>query len=317
MEVFEIEKLWTSNGPNGKPIYFRKGKCLSSDTKTKLGTANGSELREMDSGTDFYFDQEHNEWLPQSKGGGGGGSSPSPSSADPQMDGTASAGISAQYARGDHRHPSDMTKQNTALASAVTIAGQTYTTVEDAIRALAAAQEVDGVPIGEIVLHSGTTAPSEKYLVCDGTTANIADYPELAEFYATEYGAANYFGGDGETTFATPNLQGEFPRFSGTNAHTGQGNGSTVGTHQNATEIPGLGINNGNHLLFTNANIGNYQRGTENFSTSVNAETYVNNGGTTGQGIYLDRSWGGDSGACAYTTRPTNTSFLPCVKARV
>lgn len=248
--------------------------------------------------------------------GGGGGSSPSPSSADPQMDGIASAGISAQYARGDHRHPSDTAKQNTALASAVTIAGQTYTTVEDAIRALAA-QEVDGVPIGEIVLHSGTTAPSEKYLVCDGTTVNIADYPALAEFYATEYGAANYFGGDGETTFATPNLQGEFPRFSGTNAHTGQGNGSTVGAHQNATENPGLNIDHGNTLFYANSNVGNYQSNGNSYTTFMNVDTHVNKGGTDGQGIKFNRSWPGDSGVCAYTARPTNTSFLPCVKARV
>jgi hypothetical protein len=30
-----------------------------------------------------------------------------PSDAEPLMDGTASAGISTDYARGDHRHPSD------------------------------------------------------------------------------------------------------------------------------------------------------------------------------------------------------------------
>lgn len=242
---------------------------------------------------------------------------PKPYTDLPQMDGAASAGSSANYARGDHRHPSDTAKQNTALASAVTIGGQTYTTVEAAIAALAEAQATDGVPIGEIVLHSGTTAPSANYLVCDGTTVNIEDYPALAEFYATEYGAANYFGGDGETTFATPNLQGEFPRFSGTNAHTGQGNGSTVGAHQNATENPGLNINNGTGLLYTNADVGNYQSGGNNFTTFVNVDAYVNNGGTGGRGTTLATTWTGDSGVCAYTARPTNTSFLPCVKARV
>jgi len=35
---------------------------------------------------------------------------PSPSSADPQMDGAASPGVSAAYARGDHRHPMDTSR---------------------------------------------------------------------------------------------------------------------------------------------------------------------------------------------------------------
>ena len=43
-----------------------------------------------------------------------------PSSASPQMDGTASAGSSALYARGDHRHPSDTSK---ASKSSTTSAG--------------------------------------------------------------------------------------------------------------------------------------------------------------------------------------------------
>lgn len=38
------------------------------------------------------------------------GDVPSPSIANPLMDGTASAGTSEDYARGDHRHPSDSTK---------------------------------------------------------------------------------------------------------------------------------------------------------------------------------------------------------------
>lgn len=43
-----------------------------------------------------------------------------PSDANPQMDGTASAGSSALYARGDHRHPSDTSK---ASKSSTTSAG--------------------------------------------------------------------------------------------------------------------------------------------------------------------------------------------------
>ena len=41
-----------------------------------------------------------------------------PSSASPQMDGTASAGSSALYARGDHVHPSDTAKADKATTLA-------------------------------------------------------------------------------------------------------------------------------------------------------------------------------------------------------
>lgn len=41
-----------------------------------------------------------------------------PSSANPQMDGTASAGSSALYARGDHVHPSDTAKADKATTLA-------------------------------------------------------------------------------------------------------------------------------------------------------------------------------------------------------
>ena len=45
-----------------------------------------------------------------------------PSSASPQMDGTASAGSSALYARGDHVHPSDSSKAD----AATTLAGPLF-----------------------------------------------------------------------------------------------------------------------------------------------------------------------------------------------
>lgn len=58
---------------------------------------------------------------------GGGGTGPSPSTASPLMDGTASAGTSAAYARGDHRHPTDTSRlaadQGTANAGKFMVVG--------------------------------------------------------------------------------------------------------------------------------------------------------------------------------------------------
>ena len=71
-----------------------------------------------------------------------------------------------------------------------------------------------GSPVGQIIPYMGITAPPN-YIVCDGTVYNIIDYPHLAEHIKEHFGAYNYFGGDGETTFAVPDLRGEFLRGSG------------------------------------------------------------------------------------------------------
>lgn len=89
-------------------------------------------------------------------------------------------------------------------------------------------------PIGAIIPYMGTTAPSG-YLACDGGVYSISLYPLLAGFFETQFGSINYFGGDGTTTFAVPNLQGEFIRGAGTNSHSNQGSGGSVGEHQDGT----------------------------------------------------------------------------------
>lgn len=80
----------------------------------------------------------------------------------------------------------------------------------------------------------GTAAP-DGYLVCDGTVYNISDYPLLANHFETQFQTKNHFGGDGITTFAVPDLRGEFLRGTGTNSHTNQGSGLNVGMHQDGT----------------------------------------------------------------------------------
>lgn len=69
-------------------------------------------------------------------------------------------------------------------------------------------------PIGSINFFDATTAPQD-WLACDGTVYNIADYPQLADWYEAQHGSKNFYGGDGTTTFAVPDLQGEFLRGTG------------------------------------------------------------------------------------------------------
>jgi microcystin-dependent protein len=55
------------------------------------------------------------------------------------------------------------------------------------------------MPIGAILPYLGQSPPSS-FLVCDGTTYDISQYPLLFEALST------YYGGDGITTFSVPDL---------------------------------------------------------------------------------------------------------------
>jgi microcystin-dependent protein len=66
--------------------------------------------------------------------------------------------------------------------------------------------------IGEIRMFGGNFAPVG-WAFCDGSLLSIAQYDALFNLIGTTYG------GDGQTTFALPDLRGRFP------VHQGQGAG--------------------------------------------------------------------------------------------
>lgn len=160
--------------------------------------------------------------------------------------------------------------------------------------------------VGSIFSYMGTTAPYG-YLACDGTEYNIADYPRLANHINAHFGSTNYFGGDGETTFAVPDLRGEFLRGTGTNSHTSQGSGATVGTHQDSTEIPRSYAGNGSNRQMGIANTD----GRWDFwlnKQNLDSITSQNN-----NMVFTTGSYYSNSGATG-TIRPTNTSVLYIIK---
>lgn len=54
---------WTGRtDSNGVSIYYRDGKCLSTDTKPTIGWANGSTLIEMDTSKVFMLDESNSQW---------------------------------------------------------------------------------------------------------------------------------------------------------------------------------------------------------------------------------------------------------------
>ena len=165
-------------------------------------------------------------------------------------------------------------------------------------------------PVGEIINYMGTIVP-DHYLECDGKAYKISDYPILAEHIKTNFGSYNYFGGDGTTTFAVPDLRGEFLRGSGTNSHANQGNGASVGTHQDATKLPTLwytGLSDNRFVVTPYVNNGEHL---------VNADKYI--GTTSPLGYFIDfkGTKRADSVTSQYnsgTVRPTNTSVMYAIR---
>lgn len=161
-------------------------------------------------------------------------------------------------------------------------------------------------PVGTVISFMGTEAPPG-YLACDGSQHSISDYPYLAQHFADDFGKSNYFGGDGTSTFAVPDLRGEFLRGTGT-ASRNTGSGAAVGTHQDATQhvssIAGL-----NNALYAKSNgPDNWRTVLEDKIVRQNTKIYI---GTSG---YSDYNLTGASKT--YTSRPTNTSILYCIKAK-
>lgn len=162
-------------------------------------------------------------------------------------------------------------------------------------------------PIGTVISVMGKKAP-ENYLACDGTAYNILAYPELAVYIKDQFGSYNYFGGDGTTTFAVPDLRGEFLRGTGTNSHTNQGSGANVGVHQDATEHRSFnsGPKDWGNIFFQNASA--------TVPGSINKDSDINYLDTSSKGAHINKTQDTrDYDFTHYTSRPTNTSVLYCI----
>ena len=160
------------------------------------------------------------------------------------------------------------------------------------------------VPTGCIISQMGTTAP-DGYLACDGTVYDISAYPNLAAYINEQFGSYDYFKIGSETVpegqFKVPNLQGEFLRGTGANGHSNQGSGPATGTHQDGTEHNRTWTSDSGGKSWFNwsrSNIGNWD------STKSANVGYA----STGMNI------GNYNSVYAYTSRPTNTAVLYCIK---
>ncbi|MCM1219128.1 MAG: phage tail protein [Lachnospiraceae bacterium] len=166
---------------------------------------------------------------------------------------------------------------------------------------------IEDNPIGTIIPYMGNTPPKH-YLACDGAILNIDDYPDLASHFVEEFGAAEHFGGDGLTTFAVPDLRGEFLRGSGT-ADRDTGSGADVGTHQDATEHPTLTTTDSGAYI---AAI--YGGSAANKPVPINQDTIAVKATNMISHTATKEPFSSNTLGARYTSRPTNTAVLYCIK---
>ena len=154
-------------------------------------------------------------------------------------------------------------------------------------------------PIGTINAYGGTTTP-EGWLICQGQALSRTEYADLFAVIGTNFGS-----GDGSTTFNIPDLRGEFLRGAGTNQHTNQGSGSSVGAHQDSTEITPYYIAEGGSTEYLGVASDNFNiRLADSGYQAAGASNTVNNGAHTTKNV------------TRMTVRPTNTSVNYIIKSK-
>lgn len=126
----------------------------------------------------------------------------------------------------------------------------------------------DGNPIGTVLAYTGVTAPTD-YLICDGSTYDIAAYSDLAKFFEVQFGSCNFFGGDGETTFAVPDMRNLFLR--GYHGDSVEQLSGEIGVKQEATLHVGVGIDKSNLFWNNQTNV----KLIENSDTAVIDESTI------------------------------------------
>ncbi len=161
-----------------------------------------------------------------------------------------------------------------------------------------------GSPIGTVISFMGTVAP-EGYLACDGGEYAISAYPRLAGFIKEQFGSFGYFGGDGETTFAVPDLRNLFLR--GYHGEAEKKLSGEIGEKQEGTIFPNMGVGTGNNWNgITPGGIAVYPTNADEDLEISDLPLYYHDGA---------RYWNTERRALRFTSHPVNASVLYCIKA--
>jgi microcystin-dependent protein len=195
------------------------------------------------------------------------------------------------------------------VAGGLSLAKPDNTQMVQAIRALVAA----AMPAGAVQPFARATAPAG-WLVCDGSAVSRSAYPALWAAVGVTFGA-----GDGSTTFALPDLRGEFIR--GVDGGRGVDAGRVLGSVQpwstgrpRTTSAVALTDGGGTRQPSDESgpvSAGNSTIGFVRVAKSGNSATASDADGT-GAGVEMDvfNVVDGDT-----ETRPRNVALLYCIKA--
>lgn len=164
------------------------------------------------------------------------------------------------------------------------------------------------VPTGSVMAFLALTAP-KGYLVCDGSEHSIAAYANLALFIKEQFGTSNYFGGDGATTFAVPDMRNLFLR--GFHGEAEEQLSGEVGAKQEATVFPAIWAytaNNGaSGTVYAPVRTNNtsFQQENADKEVSFGSNQVIAN---------FTKSSDGAKRLLSYTSRPVNIAVLYCIK---
>ena len=173
----------------------------------------------------------------------------------------------------------------------------------------------DGTPIGTVISFLGIAAP-KGYLVCDGAEYLVAAHPALADFFRQQFGAANYFGGDGAVTFALPDMRNLFLR--GYHGDAEEKLSGDVGEKQEGTRHAnilrgGTGNYTNDYLVapkVTSSDLTEVIASTDR-DTTIGTSDIMSIWGTS---AYNDH-YASEYRFKQYTSRPVNMAVLYCIKA--
>lgn len=158
----------------------------------------------------------------------------------------------------------------------------------------------DGNPIGTVISYMGVSAPKD-YLICDGAIYSVSEYSKLAEFFQKQFGSMNYFGGDGTSTFAVPDMRNLFLR--GYHGASEEQLSGEIGVKQDATEIANV-IVDGGKIGWYGATV-----------APNNADTWSDARDIYRAATNVTTSQSQSKNPSMMTSRPVNMSVLYCIKA--
>lgn len=149
--------------------------------------------------------------------------------------------------------------------------------------------------LGEIIMFAGNFAP-RGWALCNGQLLSVSQNSALFAILGTTYG------GNGQTTFALPNLQGRAPVHQGQSPGTSQYTLGEVGGTENVTltinELPAH-----NHAVALS--------GTGNVSVALGASSANGNAPAPGPATVPAKVSSGLNALNAYSTTAPDTTLLP------